>query len=632
MIEYEKEMVSTEVNESQTITKIDLDSNQKAISKITITKYKYEHNNGELHKKILELPNRMNDKNPSLFWFECVEYLNNFPDKKNIIKKFVEEMLLDRSMKYIIKDNLIESHINGLAYFIEHQNSLNETEIKGVMRNNADNLFVYALMYGKPETLEIINKYKNSKFLKDYGVTTKFLIKEKNIEKLEALIHYCDERNYNNSELIKDCLDGKIEDAQWYNKMIEKYGFDINAIGKRDKISTQIHSFINMVINYPGEAGLTLCKNILMKNGNIIDFTAKNKQYIYSRWYEFNIIEFLLTHLKKDDVVDKVEILNKLSLILEYTNLTEQPFSQITNFLLHPEMISIYYQHKVYDSFFKNKILNSNNFDARVVLKKLLEVDNHFYINIVRNTNNNTINPTTILLQSFYENVDMSRLQLTDSPIYTWGKYQGKRINENTLNFLLEKYSEDIATLPANKLNDFNATLTRILIDKGIDIPAKKTFAMRWIHAFINLGKNIGLFADKKVIEETKPIEKLKTKKIEAVQFNTTLMNQIKDESITKYVDAIQLNAEQYRVLIDSHVHYENEHYINNQLPNFLNKAIENYLYFSTMDEKEAKESVMTQLKLLNQKTFKVLNEALEFEKENAAINGRVISRVINQI
>ena len=115
--------------------------------------------------------------------------------------------------------------------------------------------------------------------------------------------------------------------------------------------------------------------------------------------------------------------------------------------------------------------------------------------------------------------------------------------------------------------------------------------------------------SEKPLIEMKEKIEQPSTSKI-----TKATIKDIKDVEIKNYIDSIIFEAQQFKTI---YTEGDNESqdfdYIKNILPKLLSRTIQNYLEFTrTKDPFEVKKNTLIQLKLLNKKTFEILNKSLE--------------------
>lgn len=473
-------------------------------------------------------------------------------------------------------------------------------------------LFLYLIVEQDKDGMAFFNKIRKNVNFEDYINLHNQLLIENRVTALPLFYENINNHKYNNCELLRSYFRNSFVHYDFTHQMIQKYQLDINAVGTLSDTKTKTN-FVHSVFYKDESSGHDFF------NQFIIDYKTEINFDIGASPGNHNPLMII----EKNKLLTEYERLDRFSHILNHCYLSEKHISQIAQYLLKADIIVAHYDHHVFENLFKHSTFNSSSFDRESILKQILYLDTHFPIIQLRRENSNTVNPITILLDKFY-NFTENNLITQVSPFFTWIKHNSSHYSDSLV-YIANKYKEDIESSSLKDIHSIPTACLDMLISMNFNLPKKKNFFQKmWegTKSKPSLERKITIDNHVDVFPPVKPIE--------ALNFDLHLFKLVKDNDIQKYIESIQLNVEQYTVVFNNNLVYENEHYMKNILPKFLNKTIENYLHFSTMEEEDAKNNVLIQLKLLNKKTFEVLNNGLAEEKSLILKNDRVNKRIIN--
>jgi hypothetical protein len=570
----------------------------------------FNHNNNQFSDKAIFT---------SHFWDILTECFTR-PELKPVFVTAFENIFTDRH----IYQTMNNQFVHDLGTLLKKQTIFSKPELISVLQNTNDWLLIHSIIFKQYDNVPVFKELAKSLSLKDVASYHPQIVKTGDLELIQTFYNTFNDLNYNNSEILRSYLDNNVYDYSFINDTIKKYNLDINAVGN---IGHQNFSpdgqaaFIHEVYGTPGSQATEFLKKFIVDYGQSINFDI-TESYSGNKATGLNYTSRNLNVLELVQQSTKLTIeekLERLNYTLQYGKLTEKHIAQISNFLLSENVIINNYDHEVFDSLFKNTTFNSESVDRASILNKIFEVDGKISMYHARVATNNAVNPTTTLLKKFFDSANPS-IHYQVHPFLAWSHLQQIEFSDATLPFMFKKYSSDIAKFTSD---DFTTYVPKHVQKKlkalGISVPE-------------TLGWFKKMFGSKEA--ELSPVvvtnnipEPIQT--VIALEFDNDLFKKVKDQDIQKYISSIQLNAEQYSIVFNKNIVYESEHYMKNILPKFLNKTVENYLHFSTMDEVEAKDNVLVQLKLLNKKTFEVLNQGLQEEKEDVARTGRIHNRII---
>ena len=499
---------------------------------------------------------------------------------------------------YHIHDNQKVEFLEGFAYFMQQQGRFYKHDLIKFMGGMENRFFEDAVRLLSKEYFPIFAWLRNDTSLGTYQISHEAVVRTKNTELLEELYSCCTNIAHNHSHILYDYLNHDFMDYNFTKSAIEKYDLDINAVGNRHGTSIAFtHLFFKLKIS---------SREYLQ---NFIKDFGKQMNLEQAGYGKYNVFQILKKHTNKplDEVMDCYDG------ILNHCYLTEKHIADIAQYLLSPHIVAEFYDHAAYTSLFKHHAFNTPRFDRSAILNTILTADSTSLLENIRQKYSNTVNPTTVLLDKFY-GMSEPITQKGQHPFLYWANLQGYNFSRDTLYYLVKHYKVDIEGM---NYKDIPSVLKREL--KGL--------------GFYNIPE-VGLWQKwfGKKNQQSEPVKVELPKAVsEKESFNTIFISQIKDTEIHKYIEAILLNAEQYTMMFSDNSYSDDSHYIATLLPKFLNKAMNSYLHFSTIEPEEAKEHILVQLKLLNKKTFEILNSGLQSEKENAIRQERIQNRIIKQ-
>lgn len=520
------------------------------------------------------------------------------------------KLVTEASLKRIFKANRMFDFLSELENFLNND-LFNDHEKKSFFNGKINLCLMYSLNVKNFTLSKTINKYRKNREISDFYEYIAKKIKEEEYTILDNLFEITDSITVNHSQVLRMFYSNGCRNFAQIKYFIEKYGFDINGLGTAPGIYNK-YAFSHTVFEKDGTNGSIFFEQFINEFNNKIDFDI---QGVDSQKAKRNLLEILI-HSKLENPIK----LNRLTIILKNCALSEKHIAYIVQYLVdeNNDIIIKYYDSEVYDALFAHEKFNSSLYDREAFLNKLLMMDNSAKFYHARFIANFTINPTSAILNKFIKNAK-SPVPMAQHPLITWVKMQNENFSKDTLKSLMTFYSNE---LPSFDFKDakINNVLGKALKDNGMNLPEKKG----WF-SFFQWNKKTNTIVPSSTLsnanEPKKPIDKL--------EFNNMLFEQVKDGDIRRYIESIILNAEQFDMLVTNKYDIENVHYMHNLLPKFLNKTIDNYLHFSTMEEENAKNNVVVQLKLINKKTFEVLSQSLENEKNQIIRDGTIHHKVM---
>ena len=486
----------------------------------------------------------------------------------------------------------------------------NDEQKLAFLKDNGNQCIAYAIINKKFSFVEAINKYTKNKHLINYKDIITEKAADQNYAEIDQFLSISSSVVFNSSEFLRIVFSNNCRDYHYFKKWIETYGFDINGLGSIRGNNNE-WTFAHAVAEADGTMSLKFFSQFIKDFGNQIDFDIQANKFAT----KMNLFDILLS-----SQLEISEKLNRLEIILNNCSLSEKHIAYVSQIILGKNGVPTqYYDHSVYEAFFKHEKFNSQLYDREAFLNKLMALDASYEFHTVRKKSEYTVNPTSVILDKFFAFAKKVE-PLEQHPFVTWVKLNAADINFSidTLNSLIRHYNHEWNDLELYKIN-MSKQLKEVLVRNGLVFPKKQSL-------FASLFKKKTPL-EQKVLETT-----IEEKKIGSTNqdFNVILYAQVKDLDVKKYIDSIQLNAEQFFILLKEGNYIENDHYIKNLLPKFLNKTIENYLHFSTLDENEAKENVLVQLKLINKKTFEILSKGLSDEKDKIIEQGAIQNKILN--
>lgn len=542
-----------------------------------------------------------------LFYFA---YKMNSEDSSN--EKFFSfffNILTTNNLKKIQNTSKMVDFLKEVNCFLL-SSSFNEEQKIAFLKDQANSCIIYAITNKQYHFAETINKYTKNKHLVNYKEVIEKKASDKNYDEIDQFLTISNSVLFNNSEFLRLVFAYHSRDYHYFKKWIETYGFDINGLGTI-KESRNEWTFSQAVAEAEGTMSFNFFSQFIKDFGNQIDFDIQSDNK--STKQRLNLFEIII-----ESKLEISEKLTRLEIILNNCTLSEKHIAYFSQVLFAKNQLPTqYYDHTVYEALFKHEKFNSKLYDREALLNKLMALDGTSGFSQVRRRSEYTVNPTSILLDKFFA-FSKKPEPLEQHPFMTWVKlneYEAD-FSIDTLNSLACHYKDELNSLDLHKINA-HPKLKSALIRNGLVYPEKNGFFS-------------SLFKKKKPIEK-ELVENKEDKKIQLItqEFNAVLYAQVKDLDVKKYIESIQLNAEQFCVLLPEANYLENEHYIKNLLPKFLNRTIENYLHFSTLEENEAKENVLVQLKLMNKKTFEILNQGLSDQKDRLIEQGAIQNKIL---
>ncbi len=544
---------------------------------------------------------------------KAVFTLQTEKNREEVLAPFFK-LVTETSLKRIFKANRMLDFLNELEIFLNN-NLFNEHEKKSFINDQANLCLLYSLNARKFDLATNISKYRKNKFLTDFNdyITRKIGSDEYDI--LDHLFELSDSITMNNSQILRVLFNGGCRDFNKIKYFIEKYNFDINGLGNIPGGANK-YTFAHAVVEKDGTKANIFFEEFVKNFNNKIDFDIQAIESSKNR--RFNFLDVLI-----NSKLETPMKLYRLTKIMQYCSLSEKHIANIVQYLIdeNNNIILNYYDNEVYDALFAHEKFNSSLYDREAFLNKLLKMDFTGGFYQARKASNFTVNPTSIILDKFLQNAKPA-IPMEQHPLITWIMHQNEHYSRDTLKSLMIFYKDEIKGFDFKGIK-INPVLAKGLEEYGMNIPAKKR-----LFSFLNKKKII-----EHKVDNTTSIVNVNNEKDEVTKivFNNTLFEQIKDNDVKRYVDSILLNAEQFNMLLNGHQDFDSEHYINNLLPKFLNKTIENYLHFAILEEENAKANVMIQLKLISKKTFEILNQGLEQEKSKIIFKDAVHTKVIEK-
>lgn len=605
------------------VLKIDEQEVHNLVSEIYYTDFDFRDLDFSTATKNIEI--LIKTKDYQVFWYALTHLSQEYKDCSDSFRDKLDDLFSQgvSCAKDLYKNKNIGPYINGLAYFIENNQMSNPDKINKRFKDHI--FFLAAMEYGNGYAAKVFGEFNPKKDANDWKKHFYQLAKNKNTDGIVKMLDNLHNPHFSDSMILRMCVQNDITDMNFYRFISKKYHLDMNAVGDNYYLRDKTNFFFQIIMS----GNKQLLEQAALQcdidfNANIsVSVSAENMAH-----NKFLESAFTFFRLNKLDVVDQLNILDSLT---KHSNLKIDSFSQICNHVFKKELVSNHYSHDVYQSLFNHSLFLNKDFNHRSVLLSILKNDNSTSIKNLRQKSNYALNPTTHLLDKYYAVVKDDNPQ--DSFTY-WANQQGRNFSISTTNYLLTKCHESFNT---QQLLPINYRLKQFLQTKGLNIPDNRSVWKRFLDICNSVlythTNEIQYYTQTDKIEvNQESVNTIYKEHYQKPSFNHVLLEQIKDDVIKRYVDSIILNAEQFYSLNQPTVELKEEiHYMNNLLPKFVNKTVENYLHFATLEPEEANNQALTQLKLLNKRTFEVLNLMLEENKESAASESRVISKLINR-
>lgn len=524
------------------------------------------------------------------------------------------KLVTEASLKRISNSNRMIDFITELNSFLSSR-MFNEHEKHAFLNESQHICLIYALNSKNFECAENINNIRKKKAIKFVFSYVSEKMAEENYIILDKLFSLSDFITVNNSAILRMFYFQGARDYEKIKQFIEKFQLDINGLGTVPG-RTNKETFAQSVASKEGTKANIFFEKFIKDFGNKIDYNIQANNPYNKK--ELNFFENLIV-----SGLPTPTILDRLSIVLENCELSEKHIGFISQFFLNSNnnILVKHYDHPVLKSLFSHCKFNSGLYDREAFLNKLMALDNTQSFAKARQDSNFTVNPISVILDNFSKHATPA-LPMEKHPFIGWINEQNENYSRDTFNSLMIFYKEEINTMDLSKAV-IHSSLAKALSDFGVVCPEKSGFFSFWK----TKSKNKKIVAEKQI----PTVEKEPAKPLVKDPFNTVLFEQVKDEQINKYIESIVLNSEQFSVLFNGNSVLEHEHYMANLLPKFLNKTVDNYLHFSTIDELEAKNNAIVQLKIINKKTFEVLNYVLENEKDQLVTKNAVHQKIINK-
>ncbi|NCP98403.1 hypothetical protein GW796_00820 [archaeon] len=535
------------------------------------------------------------DSNDFQIMFELVAERNRqIKEHQDLMGKFFKLLNIDNLRGLLDKNKMLE-FLDALIPFFRDDERFNKQEKKAFLNGCENILFLNSLMFEKYDYAEYLNQFRLDKDLKS---NRSFLIQQieaNDTKSIEKLLEYSDKVNFDSSLVLRLLYSKMNRDYSFIKRIIVKHGLDINGFGEIYKEYNVSGTFLHSILIEKDVLSQKYLNNFLKDFGDKINFELKIK----IKEEEYTWIELIL----EDKNLETTEKIEKITSVLNYGSLSEKQINDLCGILISEEIISIFYDNVIYDALFSHQSFNSSFFDREKIINKLLSLDNSKLFDAVREKTNNTINPTSVMLDKLFRFI--SPVNYNDPhPFSIWMKANGLNLHAsiNTLNSLILHYKREMDEVSFKGIR-IHDKLLNILIDNGIiDEPKRKV-------KILVKNEEVIKESEKPLIEMKEKIDQPSTSKI-----TKATIKDIKDVEIKNYIDSIIFEAQQFKTI---YTEGDNESqdfdYIKNILPKLLSRTIQNYLEFTrTKDPIEVKKNTLIQLKLLNKKTFEILNKSLE--------------------
>lgn len=579
-------------------------------------------NNFSFSEKLdnLNLIRSLNLKKYDFFWKILTR------ESKQNSKEVMEniKMVFTKNYKSIKDSSDLSGFLDGFGLFLKEQKILTFQEISSCMDGYENSPFIKTLNLRKYENAQLFSKLPNNLSFEKYTSSIYEWIKNKDEQTLLVAFEYINNLKYNQSEILK-CLyrSGKFTDSyEFIKKLIEKHDLDINAVGssswssQNEYLSNTQWAFTHGIFR-AGSSNAEIFFNKFIQDEDFnkkINFDAnycKNPDLMNKK--QLN----LLQSLHESSYISITETLRRFNLIIANCNLTEKSIAQLCSYATDHDAIAQAYDSDFYTNLFSNKKFNEDLFDRKSVFRQILNASLTGQVIDKIRESKGAINPVAVVLDKFLKNAKSFSKIGENHPFIFWANDCNSSYSRDIFDVLFNHYEKEIKQLSGNFLRNIPGEMKKVLKSRGCtNIDSRGYFAR--------------LFSEREMITEL-VLENKEIKIEEKIIFDAKIFSLVEDETIKKYIESIELNAQQYLSICNNENVNERSHYMNELLPKFINKTIENYLHFKHIDEAEAKENVLIQLKLLNKKTFSVLNEELQKDIENAVFKNKVQSNIIKQ-
>ena len=514
--------------------------------------------------------------------------------------------------------------LTGVLNYIEK--SSKSEEINNLISEYSSHILYSTIVENNNSLIEAIKPFLNKKNTKIFK-SVDLLVRNNNID---SLLQFVDIgvnilKEKQNSSFLLNCFDKGIYDLKFYECLINQYDFDFNRPTesyKIQKMATEKINFFQTLFLSNHLNGKKLFKDFTNSFIDNIDFDINIQENTgYSETTDFFKYLQNITRINIDKENISNNIISNLEFLINKNCFSEKHIAKISSIIFQPEIINKFYDHTIYDSFFKNPILKSNNFNTSDIVRDILKADHSSQI--VKNIlHEKGTNPTIVLLNSFLSYNKNNKFS-PSHPFLYWGSIETVT-TDSTFEYMFNLYENDIKQFSENQLKPLFSPIKKKLVKLGID-KAKPTGLFTFFH---------NLYSPKKIEIQPVSIEKNEDYLIQTIEDSTILLNnnlkeQIKEPEVLTLVNAIQNNIDTYNLSEDYDLNAK--HFMLTTLPNLINKSIVNYLEMKSIDIDITTDALTTQLKLLNNKTFAILKNVLEDKENQLNVDQRVTTKLIRK-
>jgi hypothetical protein len=506
------------------------------------------------------------------------------------------------ALKELAKKEQVGQFLDALIPFLEKNQNFTRIEKKKFLNGCENILFLHAVMLGKKEYVEYLNTFRVDKSL---HVNRNFLanrITEQNYSAIELLLEHSENVTYESSKVIKTLYVSLCRDYELFKRLIAKHGFDINGYGEMGLSENFKGSFLHALALMADSESNKFFADFIKDYGSQIDFNLNFTDSV--RGLEINILDVIINN----DKLDSSEKMTRINAMLTYGSLSEEHLAHLSKILINDKIISRYHSDTIYDALFAHQNFNSPTFDRENVLNKILELDNSEEFAYLRRASNYTVNPTTIMLEKFYR--FSSPIQITkEHPFALWIKSNenNEKFSVDTLASLLKHYKQELNEIGLGNLK-MPVKMAQMLMQIGLDINKKGIMAKMFPKENNVKDRTLTNSANKKVEPIILPSKQ--ATETNSGAFNKALFLKVTDSEVSKYIDAIVVQANQ--ILVIAGDKSQEQQYVKVNLPKLVNTTVENYLKFLNDNPEQAKKNAVIQLKMLHKKTFELLSNILE--------------------
>jgi hypothetical protein len=525
----------------------------------------------------------------------------------NIVKSFFQILNLE-NIKQLVRQDKISEFIDVLVNFLKNNEEFSKKEKRDFLNGCENVLFLQSIMLEKNSEAVVINEFRVDKSIK---INKNFLLNRivaGQYSVIEKLFELSEDIGFDNDKILKLLFVHQCRDYGFFKRIISKYNLDINKIGDFGLDLAVEGSFVNAIALMNDEESNSFFNSFMRDYGARVDFNVKLKDL--SKNIETNILEIIIDHEK----LEQKEKLARLTSILTYGNISKENIEKLTKVIITENIISVFYENPIFDALFSNQNFNSMEFNREAIINNILSLDNAKEFNEVRIGSNETVNPTSMILDKFFR--FSSPIELKEQhPLVNWLKnnYKNEKFSINTLITLSKYYKPEINDLGIIELN-LPSKMLDILKMSGLFLPEKRGFLAKIFtkEKSIEVKEVVKSKGELVVVSNNilAPTLKNNVENSSSLDFNNQLFSLVKDKDILQFIDAIRFNAEQVNLFGSDNS--EDVIYIKNQLPKFLNRSMENYFKYAEHNKEESKNNLMIQLKVLRKKTFEIMSRVLE--------------------